>query len=56
MMAAQAGSLDVPALLAKLGVAPRRITADSRRVEAGVAFAAYPGGRLRKRPCRHGSS
>jgi UDP-N-acetylmuramoyl-L-alanyl-D-glutamate--2,6-diaminopimelate ligase len=36
-------SVDVPALLAKLGVFPRRITTDSRRVEAGVAFAAYPG-------------
>jgi UDP-N-acetylmuramoyl-L-alanyl-D-glutamate--2,6-diaminopimelate ligase len=34
---------DVPALLAKLRAFPRRITADSRRVEAGVAFAAYPG-------------
>jgi UDP-N-acetylmuramyl-tripeptide synthetase len=35
--------LDVPALLAKLGVQPRRITSDSRRIEPGVAFAAYPG-------------
>jgi UDP-N-acetylmuramyl-tripeptide synthetase len=35
--------LDVSALLAKLGASPRRITTDSRRVEAGVAFAAYPG-------------
>ena len=35
--------LDVPALLMRLGVFPRRITADSRRVEPGVAFAAYPG-------------
>jgi|KBSSwiStaDraftv2_1062776.scaffolds.fasta_scaffold05279_6 UDP-N-acetylmuramyl-tripeptide synthetase len=43
MIAATPGALDVPALLAKLGVAPRRITADSRRVEPGVAFAAYPG-------------
>jgi UDP-N-acetylmuramyl-tripeptide synthetase len=43
MSAASLGTLDVPALLAKLGVSPRRITADSRRVEAGVAFAAYPG-------------
>jgi UDP-N-acetylmuramoyl-L-alanyl-D-glutamate--2,6-diaminopimelate ligase len=34
---------DVPALLAKLHAFPRRITADSRRVEPGVAFAAYPG-------------
>jgi len=35
--------LDVPALLTKLGARPRRITSDSRRVEPGVAFAAYPG-------------
>jgi len=34
---------DVPALLAKLRAFPHRITADSRRVEPGVAFAAYPG-------------
>jgi UDP-N-acetylmuramoyl-L-alanyl-D-glutamate--2,6-diaminopimelate ligase len=34
---------DIPALLAKLRAFPRRITADSRRVEPGVAFAAYPG-------------
>ena len=43
MMAVAPGPIDVPALLAKLGVAPRRITSDSRRVEPGVAFAAYPG-------------
>jgi UDP-N-acetylmuramyl-tripeptide synthetase len=36
-------ALDVPALLSRLGTFPRRITTDSRRVEAGVAFAAYPG-------------
>jgi UDP-N-acetylmuramyl-tripeptide synthetase len=35
--------LDVAAVLARLGVRPRRITSDSRRVEPGVAFAAYPG-------------
>lgn len=35
--------LDVPFLLAKLGVYPRRLTSDSRRVEPGVAFAAYRG-------------
>ncbi|MGI8894268.1 MAG: UDP-N-acetylmuramoyl-L-alanyl-D-glutamate--2,6-diaminopimelate ligase [Casimicrobiaceae bacterium] len=35
--------LDVPVLLAKLGAYPRRITSDSRRVEPGVAFAAYRG-------------
>jgi len=34
---------DAPALLAKLRAFPRRITADSRRIEPGVAFAAYPG-------------
>ena len=34
---------DVPALLARLRAFPRRITADSRRIEPGVAFAAYPG-------------
>mgnify|MGYP002138843665 CR=1 FL=1 len=28
----------------RLGAHPHRITADSRRVEPGVAFAAYPGG------------
>ncbi len=38
-----ARDLDVPALLARLGAAPRRIMSDSRRIEAGVAFAAYPG-------------
>jgi UDP-N-acetylmuramyl-tripeptide synthetase len=35
--------LDVPAIFARLGVHPRRIVSDSRRVEPGVAFAAYPG-------------
>ena len=34
---------DVSGLLARLAMFPRRITADSRRVEPGVAFAAYPG-------------
>jgi UDP-N-acetylmuramoyl-L-alanyl-D-glutamate--2,6-diaminopimelate ligase len=34
---------EVPALLAQLRTFPRRITADSRRIEPGVAFAAYPG-------------
>ncbi|MFO1322999.1 MAG: UDP-N-acetylmuramoyl-L-alanyl-D-glutamate--2,6-diaminopimelate ligase [Burkholderiales bacterium] len=43
MIAAPPIPFDVPALLARLGVMPRRITADSRRVEPGVAFAAYPG-------------
>ena len=41
--APSAAELDVAALLARLAVYPRRITADSRQVEAGVAFAAYPG-------------
>jgi UDP-N-acetylmuramyl-tripeptide synthetase len=46
MAVAQAGAQeahDVPALLARLAAFPRRITADSRRVEPGVAFAAFPG-------------
>jgi UDP-N-acetylmuramyl-tripeptide synthetase len=43
LMDATLADLDVPALLARLGVYPRRITSDSRRVEPGVAFAAYPG-------------
>ena len=43
MTEATLADLDVPALLARLGVTPRRITSDSRRVEPGVAFAAYPG-------------
>ena len=34
---------DVAALLARLRIAPRRITSDSRAVAPGVAFAAYPG-------------
>jgi UDP-N-acetylmuramoyl-L-alanyl-D-glutamate--2,6-diaminopimelate ligase len=34
---------DIPALLARLGACPRRVTTDSRRVEPGVAFAAYAG-------------
>jgi UDP-N-acetylmuramoyl-L-alanyl-D-glutamate--2,6-diaminopimelate ligase len=40
---ATAHPVDVAALLARLHAFPRRLTADSRRVEAGVAFAAYPG-------------
>jgi UDP-N-acetylmuramoyl-L-alanyl-D-glutamate--2,6-diaminopimelate ligase len=38
-----AGGLDVAALLARLGSTPRRVHADSRRVGAGDAFAAFPG-------------
>ncbi|HZQ59726.1 MAG TPA: UDP-N-acetylmuramoyl-L-alanyl-D-glutamate--2,6-diaminopimelate ligase [Casimicrobiaceae bacterium] len=34
---------DVAAMLARLGVSPRRITADSRQVRTGDAFAAFPG-------------
>jgi len=33
-------------MLARLGVAPRRITSDSRRVGTGDAFAAWPGARV----------
>lgn len=36
---------DPAALLARLSARPRRITSDSRRVEPGVAFAAFPGAR-----------
>src|SRR5919109_3254700 len=35
--------LDVDTVFARIGIRPRRVTADSRRVEPGVAFAAYPG-------------
>ena len=42
-MATLAPATDVPALLAKLHAFPRRISTDSRRIEPGVAFAAYPG-------------
>jgi UDP-N-acetylmuramoyl-L-alanyl-D-glutamate--2,6-diaminopimelate ligase len=40
-----APDVDVPALLARLGARPRRITADSREVHSGDAFAAFPGTR-----------
>ena len=36
---------DPVAVLADLGVTPRRITSDSRSVDGGAAFAAYPGAR-----------
>jgi UDP-N-acetylmuramoyl-L-alanyl-D-glutamate--2,6-diaminopimelate ligase len=39
-------SFDAAPLLARLGAMPHRVTSDSRRVGAGVAFAAYPGSRL----------
>ena len=42
---AQAPEIDVAAMLTRLGRTPRRITADSRQVRAGDAFAAYPGDR-----------
>jgi UDP-N-acetylmuramyl-tripeptide synthetase len=38
-----APEFDAAAVIARLSVAPRRITADSRRVRPGDAFAAYPG-------------
>jgi UDP-N-acetylmuramoyl-L-alanyl-D-glutamate--2,6-diaminopimelate ligase len=40
-----AADFDVVELLARLGVVPRRLIADSRRVETGDAFAAFPGER-----------
>ena len=43
MAVALDAGFDVAALLARLGVTPRRITADSRDVHPGDAFAAYPG-------------
>ena len=42
-MASVVPEVDVPALLARLGARPRRITGDSRQVSAGTAFAAFPG-------------
>ena len=45
-MMAAAETFDVAALLARVAVRPQRITSDSRSVEAGVAFAAYPGARV----------
>jgi len=43
MRTSLAPEVDVAAILARLGTVPRRITADSRQVRAGDAFAAYPG-------------
>jgi UDP-N-acetylmuramoyl-L-alanyl-D-glutamate--2,6-diaminopimelate ligase len=37
------GDFDPAAMLADIGAAPRRITSDSRSVDGGAAFAAYPG-------------
>ncbi len=45
MTAAPAPDVDVPALFARAGVVPQRITADSRKLRSGDAFAAYPGTR-----------
>ena len=44
-VAGAAAKIDVAALFARAGVAPKRITADSRQVRPGDAFAAYPGTR-----------
>jgi UDP-N-acetylmuramyl-tripeptide synthetase len=46
MAPAEVDHFDPATVLAALGVAPRTITSDSRRVEGGAAFAAYPGLRL----------
>src|SRR4051812_6035824 len=46
MNAAVLERFDVAGMLTRLGVSPRRITADSRAVRAGDAFAAFPGGRV----------
>jgi UDP-N-acetylmuramoyl-L-alanyl-D-glutamate--2,6-diaminopimelate ligase len=43
--AAVADGTDVAALLARLGAPVRRVTSDSRDVQPGDTFAAYPGGR-----------
>ena len=39
----EAASVDIGTLFSRLGALPRRVTSDSRRVEPGVAFAAYAG-------------
>jgi len=43
MTVALAPPVDVPALFARIGIMPKRITADSRKVRTGDAFAAFPG-------------
>jgi len=43
MPAVSSPQVDVAALLARLGAVPTRITADSRQVRPGDAFAAFPG-------------
>jgi len=42
-MASVVPDVDVPALLARLAARPHRITADSRQIATGDAFAAFPG-------------
>ncbi|MEP7275331.1 MAG: UDP-N-acetylmuramoyl-L-alanyl-D-glutamate--2,6-diaminopimelate ligase, partial [Betaproteobacteria bacterium] len=42
-MATQVHDFDPVAVFTDIGVAPRRITSDSRSVDRGAAFAAYPG-------------
>jgi UDP-N-acetylmuramoyl-L-alanyl-D-glutamate--2,6-diaminopimelate ligase len=39
-------AFDAPAVLARLGVSPTRVTSDSRQVGTGDAFAAWPGTRV----------
>ena len=43
MTVAFATPVDVPSLFGRLGVMPTRITADSRKLRTGDAFAAFPG-------------
>ena len=43
MQSADVLAFDPAPVLAKLGTLPRRITSDSRQVDPGAAFAAYPG-------------
>src|SRR3954468_2113378 len=43
MPAIAAHDIDAVPLLARLGVVPKRVTADSRSVTSGDAFAAFPG-------------
>jgi len=45
LLAAEPVAFDPTPLFAALPVMPDRITSDSRHVEPGVAFAAYPGTR-----------
>ena len=45
LAASEPVAFDPSALIAALPVTPDRITSDSRQVEPGVAFAAYPGTR-----------